>query len=116
MMFTEEPGILIALARNPKVAVKRSDLVRDARLINKTILGMDNDMRVTNAAIDSLTAARLVTCKDFQYLLTVAGAKALLSLNRRVWMLGQLLGKTGKLVDNSSEEVIIDLTDEVAQA
>jgi len=112
-MFTEEPGILVALARNTAVSLKRSELVRDARLINKTILGMDTDMAVTNKTIDGLVAQGLVGVKDFKYLITVAGAKALLSLSRRVWMFSQLLGKTGTLVDNTSGEPIIDLTEEV---
>jgi hypothetical protein len=115
MMFTEEVGLLIALARNPKKALKRQELVREARLINKVILGMDNSMLVTNQAVDTIEASRYAKKKDHSYILTVQGAQALLGLSRRLWMLSQLLGKTGELVDNTSGEPIIDLTEEVTE-
>ena len=101
MIFTEEVGLLIALARNPKVGMFRQELVREARLISKVILGMDNDMSLTNAAVDPLLLQGLIEKDDQKLLLTLDGARALLGLSRRLWMLSQLLGKTGALVDHT---------------
>jgi hypothetical protein len=99
MMFTEEVGLLIALARDTKVRLRRQELVREARIINKVILGMDTDASITNASVDSVLAHGLVENRDCSYALTLDGAKALVGLNRRLWMLSQLLGKTAALQD-----------------
>ena len=49
MMFTEEIGLLVTLARWP-AGIRRSSLRSQARLVNKATLGVENDIQVTNAA------------------------------------------------------------------
>jgi hypothetical protein len=83
------------LARNSKVSLKRSALAREARLVGKVILGTDVDISVTNAAVDTLVAQRMVDRVDGGVMLNLTGAKALLSLSQRTQMLGQALTYIG---------------------
>lgn len=110
-LFTEEPGVLISAARDPRKTIPRSELVRDGRLINKAVLKLDNDLQVTNVAVDALVARGCLRRADGGYQLTLEGARALKSLQQRVWMLGEVLHRTG-----TEEELIIDLTEEVKGA
>ena len=112
-MFTEEVGVLAAAARNPKAGIRRSELVRDGRLINKAVLKVDNDLLVTNAAVDTLVAQGLLEDDDRGFMLTLAGARALLNLHRQVWMLSKLLKSVGAGNEDLDEATPIDLTDEV---
>jgi hypothetical protein len=104
MIWTEEAGVLLTLARSPKVSIKRSALVREARLVNKVILGMDADVSVTNAAVDTLVAQKLVDRVDGGMMLNLAGAKVLLSLSQRTQMLNQALAYIGSKVATEQDE------------
>ncbi len=109
-LFTEEPGLLIAAARDPRKTVPRSELVRDARLINKAVLKLDNDILVTNCAVDVLVSEGFLRKGDGGYQLTLPGAMALRSMQQRIGMLAEVLRRTG------ADEPIIDLTEEVVEA